>query len=566
MKNIPLLTKNILKTAGVLAATFIVHLSYLLNGFTWLDEGDIVSGRTIVDPLNFKAIFASSFGNTHFYRPLTSFIVSLNKILFGFKVFGYHLTSLIFLSLFVLVVILAGRKIFRLSRNQAFLAGLIAGIHPLTWLVTGSVSYVSELLVVTFSWLTLVFYVKSVQIKKPLSIILTVASFILALLAKETALVLVPLMIIGWELMKSKKYPALSVKDIRVGLYLNLFLTGAIYLMLRFKAVAAIWPLPESGLTFSEFWGTRLINFVRQIAELFYPLLPPLSDAVAVKPISSLPALVAAGLIVAAISWLILIRKKHPNLALAGGLVLITLLPTLNLIHLPRFSSPHYSFFALPAGSALIALFFSKIVRTAKSKAAAKILITGLLIFSAVITFRGGFRFQNNFTLFAPAVVKSPQFREGYFYLGEYYLKGGNYAKAAEYFEKSLKKERGWLAFVDENSARINLAGIYLAQNKLTEAKRLLTQALRGNYQPALQIFYNLALIELQLGNYNKVISLLKDRVNTKISPESAILLAYAYYKADNPFEAQRSLKRFFPASYQEKISRLKLILEQDAK
>jgi len=424
MKNIPLLTKNILKTAGVLAATFIVHLSYLLNGFTWLDEGDIVSGRTIVDPLNFKAIFASSFGNTHFYRPLTSFIVSLNKILFGFKVFGYHLTSLIFLSLFVLVVILAGRKIFRLSRNQAFLAGLIAGIHPLTWLVTGSVSYVSELLVVTFSWLTLVFYVKSVQIKKPLSIILTVASFILALLAKETALVLVPLMIIGWELMKSKKYPALSVKDIRVGLYLNLFLTGAIYLMLRFKAVAAIWPLPESGLTFSEFWGTRLINFVRQIAELFYPLLPPLSDAVAVKPISSLPALVAAGLIVAAISWLILIRKKHPNLALAGGLVLITLLPTLNLIHLPRFSSPHYSFFALPAGSALIALFFSKIVRTAKSKAAAKILITGLLIFSAVITFRGGFRFQNNFTLFAPAVVKSPQFREGYFYLGEYYLTG----------------------------------------------------------------------------------------------------------------------------------------------
>ena len=33
---------------AVLAVTFLVHTSYLANGFVWLDHGDIESGRAIV--------------------------------------------------------------------------------------------------------------------------------------------------------------------------------------------------------------------------------------------------------------------------------------------------------------------------------------------------------------------------------------------------------------------------------------------------------------------------------------------------------------------------------------
>lgn len=58
---------NWLVWLSVLLLTFLIHISFLNNGFTWLDHGDVEYGRAIL-PINYlQSAFLTRFGETGFY-------------------------------------------------------------------------------------------------------------------------------------------------------------------------------------------------------------------------------------------------------------------------------------------------------------------------------------------------------------------------------------------------------------------------------------------------------------------------------------------------------------------
>src|SRR5919108_4391650 len=80
---------------GVLAVTFLVHASYIANGFVWLDHGDIESGRAIVPLPQIYTALLTRFGETGFYRPVVTALYSLDAAIYDGWAPGYHLTNIV---------------------------------------------------------------------------------------------------------------------------------------------------------------------------------------------------------------------------------------------------------------------------------------------------------------------------------------------------------------------------------------------------------------------------------------------------------------------------------------
>jgi protein O-mannosyl-transferase len=146
--------------------------------------------------------------SSNYYRPLFLFWLRLNYALFGLQASWWHAASL---ALHLLVVWLAYRAALRLlelmayedamRRTTAALAALIFALHPVHVEPVAWISASSELLLTIFFLLAFTAYVDSrLQAGRRRGMAVSLAFFGVALLAKETALMLV-LVLVGCEVL-----------------------------------------------------------------------------------------------------------------------------------------------------------------------------------------------------------------------------------------------------------------------------------------------------------------------------------------------------------------------------
>src|SRR5436190_18052077 len=83
-----------------------VRFSYFLNGFTWLDHGDLEQKNAVLPLSRLAYAFVTRLGDTGFYRPLVTIIHSLNYAVWGMWAPGYHLTNIL---VHVAVSLVAGK-------------------------------------------------------------------------------------------------------------------------------------------------------------------------------------------------------------------------------------------------------------------------------------------------------------------------------------------------------------------------------------------------------------------------------------------------------------------------
>src|SRR5882672_7920435 len=111
----------------ILLVTFLVHTSYLNNGFVWLDHGDIENGRTIVPLPETPLMFVIRFGDTAFYRPFVTLVTSTDFTIYKSMIFGYHLTNVLLHIAVTAIVPFFLSAFFSLSLPEILLAMLIVG-------------------------------------------------------------------------------------------------------------------------------------------------------------------------------------------------------------------------------------------------------------------------------------------------------------------------------------------------------------------------------------------------------------------------------------------------------
>lgn len=546
------------------ALAVLSHITYIDNGFTWLDHRDIEYGRALVAPLEAWKIVVQRFADTGFYRPTVTLVHSLNAWLFDHQAWAFHATNVLLHALVAVLAYGLMRQLGWLDPPSRVLAAAIIAVHPLSWLPVGAISYRPELLVTLFLLLTLFFYMRARTHGRAEDIVLFVLSFALALGSKETALVWSPALLVLWELHRRRQ----AVVVLPNGRHLTLFGGGVLvlYLVLHIMAVPELWHAGAANLPLGEALGTRLVVLGLRLTELVSPLLPLLSDAVHVQSVLAPVPLIVLGLVLGGAVYL---YRVGPT-SIEGILLLwlaVALVPALNLVPLPRFSSRHYGYFAVIPAGWLICLWWHRSRRWKPAFLLLSAMLTVWLGLATYHTLAGGLEFENDYRLFAPQVQRDPNFLEAHYYLGDYFAERGHWPRAEQHYLAALTLPPAMLAYVDRTAAAVNLAGLWIRQNQEARADSLLA-ALEPHAGPQNLplIAYNRATIAARRGDFEAVVRLLDHPAFRFNRPEPLLLLAQGLQKTGQVERAFQVLEQALPLLDDNQRARLRAFLEAQRK
>ena len=334
--------------AAPAVAAFLVYASTLGAGYLYDDESLIRTNRWVQDgsvllQLPSKPLLASPpAGTTNYYRPLVVVLYNLTWHSLGGRPVAFHLVNVLIHMLNATLLLQLVRRINASPDVVAVGAATLFAVHPLTSEVVAWPSCLSELGYVGFGLATLLAHVASWSREGSAARRLRVAEgvlFFLACSCKETALVILPLLLLLelWILplhgSRARPSPAAVLRSVvphvaAAGLYLGArtaVLGGVVPSGVHrsLSAVDAIWNAPWLLLTYVK----AMVFPVPLLIEHVIQRVPSAGD-----PRFLLGAVVVAAGIVA-VSRL---RRARPDLALAACIALLPLLPALYLPALGR--------------------------------------------------------------------------------------------------------------------------------------------------------------------------------------------------------------------------------------
>jgi tetratricopeptide (TPR) repeat protein len=175
---------------GILFLTFIVFSGALDNGFTNWDDDVYVYNNFLIRNFsleNLQKIFSEPMGASQIYRPLTYLTYLLDFQLWELNPYGYHLSSLLFHLLNVVLVF----QIVKLLNKNLIVSSLVALFFAINPLKVEAVAWASSRVDVVFSafylgaMLTYILYLQNnLKVKY---LIFTSVLFIFSLLSKPSA-------------------------------------------------------------------------------------------------------------------------------------------------------------------------------------------------------------------------------------------------------------------------------------------------------------------------------------------------------------------------------------------
>ncbi len=256
--------------AALLSLCFLANFNILSNGFVSDDTWQVKSNHCFRNPSSHGVKFTEHvwgfMGPTYlsnYYRPLMHVLNMGCYLLFGPQPWGFHLVSILLHAGCTVLVFYVGLEL-ELSPPTSFLAAMLFAVHPvhteaIAW-VGANTELASALLVLTAFYLHL-------RGQKWWSIL----TFLLALFTRETAIVLLPMLVAG-NLARGGKPVSAKVFDISP-FYL---VPVAIYLPMRLYAMGGLVmyanqfaTLPGSAFLYSDFY--LIGNYLRYLVDPFPP-------------------------------------------------------------------------------------------------------------------------------------------------------------------------------------------------------------------------------------------------------------------------------------------------------
>ncbi len=311
------------------------YANTLWSAFVYDDELQILQNPYVKSWKYLPEIFRSTVwsfigtaGESNYYRPLmTLTYLGLWKI-FGNLPIGFHLFNLLVNGFVVICVYYAGRQLLG-DRWAAVVAAALFAVHPIHTETVAWIAAVPDLEATLFFLIGFNLYIKVPQHgwKRPALVVLCL---LLALLAKEPALMLVPVLMFYEHFVREGRTETPFI--VKVRRYAPMCIAGAGYLLLRIALFGKLAPvLQHAQITWPQaiysgfalvseycrllFWPTRLSAF-----HVFHA-----STSLGDPHVLPGVAVVAASAILA-----LLVYKRWPVAAFCLVWIGITLLPVLN--------------------------------------------------------------------------------------------------------------------------------------------------------------------------------------------------------------------------------------------
>jgi protein O-mannosyl-transferase len=233
---------------GIIA--LIASINSLWNGFAIDDQQQIQNNPFIRDLHNLPLAFTTSvwsfasgeifFSVDSYFRPLFNVLLSISYPLFGSAPWGWHLSNVLIHTAATLLVYAVVREITDRYWIAPIAASLFA-VHPVHTESVAWVSGVTDPLMAVFLLSAFCFYLRYRKTNRGYLMALTLGSYLLALLSKETAIAL-PLVIAYCELSHLNEGASLRQRISRVLAMGCLFLAPTVaYFLMRYHALGSLF-------------------------------------------------------------------------------------------------------------------------------------------------------------------------------------------------------------------------------------------------------------------------------------------------------------------------------------
>lgn len=512
----------------------LAYLPALRGDFIWDDDTHVSENPVLRAPGGLARIWTDR-NSTCQYYPLTFSAFWLQYQLWGLNTIGYHAINV---GLHALDAILLWLLLRRLRAPAAWWAAALFALHPVNVMSVAWITELKNVLSVLFMLLSTHAFLSTIPAATPAGNEPPRAGFRLALcfllyvcaLAAKTPAALTPiawLLILWW-----KQWKATASHAVFLALALIAgFLAGRITTDVE---AATLRDIAAFDLTY---WD-RVLVFGRAFWFYLFKLIWPF-DLVffyrrwAIEPGHAV-YVAAAG---AALLALCLLRRRIGRAPFAALLYFTLAAPGIllvNLLYMTRFTwvADHWQYFGMPAilgwwtGSAALAArrMGPFAVRAAQWSGMAVLAVCGVLTWNQCRAYR------DIPTMYRTVLARNPAATIANYNLGVYYMKQGDFPRAAPNFEAALRLEP------DSAEGLNNLALALASQGDVTNAMRHLEHGLRITQSAGMH--YNMAY--LMLGQNRLPEAIVHFLETLKLDPtftDAYVKLAYLLLR-DQPGEA----------------------------
>lgn len=558
----------------IIIVSFGVYANTLLNGFVYDDNDQILRNPWITDVRHIPAIlfspvwsFLEAFKDvkTNYYRPMMNLIYMAEYHIFGLKPWGWHLVNILFHAANSIMIFLIALILFRQQGHQvstlksqisgpAFFAAILFAVHPINTEVVAWVACIPELSFTLFYLLAFYLYIKPCEGNRLASIcyILSVMSFFLAVLSKETALTLPMLLFVYDRIFRNTVNTAISHISDYIKRYLPFAIVAGLYMLLRIYSLGGMAPKKPTHPYLNTY--QYIINIFPLVIQYLKSLLLPINlvQFHPLNPVYSLGELRALLSIFLTLSALLIfyrLRKIDFVYLFAFFIIIIPLVPVL---YIPVLGANVFAERYLYLPSAGFALILSLGLKQLAGLIPAKkkiawfsigifIIISGTYSFGTV---KRNLEWKNNYTLWENATEKYPNNYFALKELADIYLKKGLIDEAIITHQKSIRtnlhRKNPHPAMLDHS--RLNLAGAYYAKGLMNEAILEYKEVVKDHpNRENLMALFQKALMDAEkpsgindififLGNIYTITGLFKDAVEyyeeaLKITPDDPLAL-----------------------------------------
>ncbi len=334
-------------TVLIFLFTAVVYIATLGNGFVYDDnfvvmDNPLIRGGAPVSEYFFNNVwsFFAEESKANFYRPLQLVLYRAEFAAFKLTPWPWHLVNLILHALNASLVFLLALALLPPMKSEAFgsertsllianispvLTALIFAFHPVNVEPVAWVSSVSDLLFVFFFLLGFLLYIKSKGEGRGLAgaYAVSLGSFSLALLSKETAIVFIPVIFL-YDLF----FRGLKIRDALKAL-IPFVALAILYLMLRTYALGGITQKEVTELS----TPLALLNifpiFFSYISKLVFPM--NLTVIYEFDPVVSLfaPSVLAGVVLFLVFIFLFFRYRKEGVVPLSLSMIVLPLVPIL---------------------------------------------------------------------------------------------------------------------------------------------------------------------------------------------------------------------------------------------
>ena len=329
---------------------FAIYANAFQNQMFWDDNDSILNNLYVHDWGYFLKYFtenliagAGFFSN--FWRPILLSVFSLEWHLWGGWSAGYHFVSTAFHIANAILIFRILHTLFQKYR-VAILTALIFLVHPLQ---TESVTYIAGMadpLSVFFILLGIFFFLKfrvsHVMLWKSKLYFLSLLMYVLALMSKETAIIMPALLVISDFFLERGAQEQISFKETLLRIWRTAWpflVIGGLYILLRATVLnfGNTFNLYGEENAFTSNFDIRIFTFFRVLANylglLFWPLDLHMERGVEMATSLLSPSVIIGGLIFLGLSALAMSQfKRFPILSFGIFWFFIGLAPTSNIL------------------------------------------------------------------------------------------------------------------------------------------------------------------------------------------------------------------------------------------